>query len=52
MRCKNCGFENEDNRYICQNCGSPLFDEEEIPAAADDSNNYNEQNDNKESSPE
>lgn len=27
MRCKNCGFENEDGRYICQNCGSPLYDE-------------------------
>ena len=32
MRCKNCGSENDDNLYICQNCGSPLFDEEnEIP---------------------
>lgn len=29
MRCKNCGFENEDQRYICQNCGSPLYDEDE-----------------------
>ncbi len=29
MRCKNCGFENEEGRYICQNCGSPLFDENE-----------------------
>lgn len=27
MRCKNCGTENEDGRYICQNCGSPLYDE-------------------------
>lgn len=27
MRCKNCGSENEDGRYICQNCGSPLYDE-------------------------
>ncbi|MDE6659485.1 MAG: zinc-ribbon domain-containing protein, partial [Eubacterium sp.] len=25
MRCKNCGSENEDGRYICQNCGSPLY---------------------------
>ena len=29
MRCKNCGSENEDGRYICQNCGSPLYDEGE-----------------------
>lgn len=29
MRCKNCGSENEDGRYICQNCGSPLYDENE-----------------------
>ncbi|MDE6110490.1 MAG: hypothetical protein K2F65_01105 [Eubacterium sp.] len=27
MRCKNCGSENEEGRYICQNCGSPLYDE-------------------------
>lgn len=27
MRCKNCGSQNEDGRYICQNCGSPLYDE-------------------------
>jgi len=32
MRCKNCGLENEDNRYICSNCGSPLYDEDEQPA--------------------
>lgn len=37
MRCKNCGFENDDNLYICQNCGSPLYDEEE--AAADETVN-------------
>ena len=36
MRCKNCGFENDENLYICQNCGSPLYDEDE-PSAADDS---------------
>ena len=30
MRCKNCGTENDDNRYICENCGSPLYDEEEL----------------------
>ena len=29
MRCKNCGLENDDNLYICQNCGSPLYDEAE-----------------------
>ena len=28
MRCKNCGSENDDNLYICQNCGSPLYDED------------------------
>ncbi len=27
MRCKNCGFDNQDGRYICENCGSPLFDD-------------------------
>ena len=27
MRCKNCGSTNEEGRYICQNCGSPLYDE-------------------------
>ncbi len=30
MRCKNCGLENDDNLYICQNCGSPLYDEADI----------------------
>ena len=30
MRCKNCGFENSEGLYICQNCGSPLYDEEDI----------------------
>lgn len=29
MRCKNCGSENDEKLYICQNCGSPLYDEEE-----------------------
>lgn len=28
MRCKNCGSQNDDNLYICQNCGSPLYEEE------------------------
>lgn len=47
MRCKNCGFENEDGRYICSNCGSPLYDEDEIAESNADnndienSNNYN-----------
>ena len=30
MRCKNCGAENDDNRYICEVCGSPLYDEDDI----------------------
>ena len=38
MRCKNCGSENEDNLYICQNCGSPLYDEDE---PINDNNNEN-----------
>lgn len=29
MRCKNCGAENDDSRFICENCGSPLYDENE-----------------------
>lgn len=37
MRCKNCGSENEDNLYICQNCGSPLYDEDE-PVENNDEN--------------
>jgi uncharacterized repeat protein (TIGR02543 family) len=34
MRCKNCGYDNDDNLYICQNCGSPLYDEDEVPEDA------------------
>lgn len=30
MRCKNCGYENDDKLYICENCGSPLYDEDEV----------------------
>lgn len=30
MRCKNCGTNNDDNRYICEICGSPLYDDNEI----------------------
>ena len=37
MRCKNCGTENDDNRYICENCGSPLYDEESINNDIDNS---------------
>ena len=59
MRCKNCGFENEDSRYICSNCGSPLFDENEIAEndtdttddynnnETDDDSNDNNSDDNK-----
>lgn len=36
MRCKNCGSENEDNLYICQNCGSPLYEEEDVNDTNDD----------------
>lgn len=30
MRCKNCGTYNDDNRYICETCGSPLYDDESM----------------------
>ena len=30
MRCKNCGAENDDSRYICEVCGSPLYDEDQL----------------------
>jgi Tfp pilus assembly protein PilE len=36
MRCKNCGTENDDNRYICENCGSPLYDEEDFDVKQND----------------
>lgn len=38
MRCKNCGFDNQEGRYICENCGSPLFDgtNEIVPEEDDD----------------
>lgn len=39
MRCKNCGTYNDDNRYICENCGSPLYDEDEIQAQELQQNN-------------
>ena len=39
MRCKNCGSENEENLYICQNCGSPLYDEEPIEEASEEMGN-------------
>lgn len=38
MRCKNCGSENEENLYICQNCGSPLYDEDEAVEENDGKN--------------
>ncbi len=48
MRCKNCGSENDDNLYICQNCGSPLYDEEDISEQENYDNqainSYNEPN--------
>lgn len=39
MRCKNCGTYNDDNRYICETCGSPLYDEDEIQASELQPNN-------------
>lgn len=33
MRCKNCGANNDDNRYICEICGSPLYDEDDFDNA-------------------
>lgn len=53
MRCKNCGAENDDSRYICEICGSPLYDEndeikiqdedeQENETSADDDNNNEE----------
>ena len=33
MRCKNCGADNDDNRYICEVCGSPLYDESDFDNA-------------------
>lgn len=38
MRCKNCGADNDDNRYICEVCGSPLYDEDDFDNAANDDN--------------
>lgn len=38
MRCKNCGTENDDSRYICETCGSPLYDEDEIGTGQTDDN--------------
>lgn len=40
MRCKNCGFDNQEGRYICENCGSPLYDDSgEIIPEEDDLQN-------------
>lgn len=39
MRCKNCGFDNNEGRYICENCGSPLYDDNgQIVPGEDDIN--------------
>ncbi len=38
MRCKNCGADNDDNRYICEVCGSPLYDEDDFDNTANDDN--------------
>ena len=47
MRCKNCGFDNEEGRYICANCGSPLYDEdEEITDVQESGNSYASNQDN------
>ncbi len=35
MRCKNCGLDNNDSLYICQNCGSPLYDEKDFDNSDD-----------------
>lgn len=44
MRCKNCGCENDDNLYICQNCGSPLYEEGEGPITDDEQSEQNAAN--------
>lgn len=36
MRCKNCGADNNENRYICEVCGSPLYDENSAPITEND----------------
>lgn len=30
MRCKNCGCENDNNSLVCQNCGSPIYESDEL----------------------
>lgn len=40
MRCKNCGTENDDNRYICENCGSPLYDENDFDNLPEDNTQH------------
>lgn len=45
MRCKNCGSINDDNLYICQNCGSPLYDDEDtITNEAEEMDDYGQTN--------
>ena len=50
MRCKNCGADNDDNRYICEVCGSPLYDEDDNDKTqtfkAVNGENYQPQNNN------
>ncbi len=48
MRCKNCGAKNDESRFICENCGSPLYDENEeiINENQDDYQNDNQLNNN------
>lgn len=44
MRCKNCGTYNDDNRYICETCGSPLYDDEAVtpnPSKISDTQSFN-----------
>lgn len=38
MRCKNCGTDNDENRYICEICGSPLYDENDIDVSVNTDN--------------
>lgn len=40
MRCKNCGTDNNDNRYICEICGSPLYDENDIDVPVNPDNAF------------
>lgn len=50
MRCKNCGTYNDDNRYICETCGSPLYDEDDV-IADDKTQTFNAVQDNTNDTP-